>query len=378
MPHPYFHPAPIVLVLAFAFAMPMAQAQVPAARASATTFSISLAAQPLGSALNELARQAKLQLLVHPDLVAGKSAPGVTGELTARQALDRLLDGSGLSASMQGNTVIVKEGVLQSGAALPVVLVQGDTERNGTTEGSGAYAATGPSSSATRLGLDVRDTPQSISVITRQQMDDQRLGSVVEVLETTVGITNFRQGVGVDLDQIYARGFLVSNYLIDGVPTTSDTNALRMNTAMFDRVEVVRGATGLMSGLGDPGAAINLVRKRPSGEAQSSIDVEAGNWSRYGLTLDLSRPLNDSGTARARIVADFKDRASWLDRFKSKTAFMYGTAEFDLDRDTLLTVGFNYQNNDNDAPMRTGAPIYYSNGSRINLPRSYNARLDLL
>ena len=327
----------------------------------------------LDQVLNQFSVSAGILLSMDASLTAGKSSQGLSGSYDVQDAFSRLLANTGLESVVRGNNQYVLRlaaGKPQIDSALPVVTVEGSADA--VTEGSGSYLAKGPSAAATRLNLTTRETPQSISVITRQQMDDQRLSSVLDVLQNTVGVTNFSQGLGTDLQQLYARGFSISNYLIDGVPTVSNTNAVRQDTAMFDRVEVVRGATGLMKGLGDPGAAINLVRKRPTAEPQSIIEVEAGSWSRYGAMLDLSRPLNESGSVRGRLVADFKDQQSWVDRFKSKTALVYGIAEFDVGRDTMLTAGFNYQKNDNDAPMRTGAPIYYSDGTRINLPRSYN------
>jgi len=349
---------------------PQALAQEAGAQAAAKRYDI--AAGPLDQVLSRFAAGAGVMLSIDASLTDGKHSAGLAGSYTVADGFAHLLADSGLAVQARGNHQYFLRPVGAASVASVLSAVTVKASADATTEGSGSYIAHGPSAAATRLGLDLRDTPQSISVITRQQMDDQRLSNVAEVLDRTVGITNFRQGVGTDLDQIYSRGFLVSNYLVDGAPTVSDVNALRQNTAMFDRVEVVRGATGLMQGLGDPGAAINLVRKRPLREAQSGIDVEAGNWSRYGATLDLSRPFNDSGSARGRIVADIKDQHSWLDRYQSNTRFAYGVAEFDLDRDTLLTLGGNYQKNTHHAALRTGLPIYYSDGSRIDLPRSTN------
>lgn len=104
MPQPRFCPVPLAIAVAIAsgLATPSLHAQ------GSATFAIALPAQPLGAALNELARQARFQLMVHPDLVAGKNAPAVAGSLSAQQALDRLLAGSGLQAAQEGSVVVIQ------------------------------------------------------------------------------------------------------------------------------------------------------------------------------------------------------------------------------------------------------------------------------
>jgi outer membrane receptor for ferric coprogen and ferric-rhodotorulic acid len=333
-----------------------------------------IAAGTLGSVLNNFASAAGIELSADAVLTQNKQSSGLRGNYTVAEGFAALLRGQGLQVVRATNGAYSLRAVAANSneATLPDVVVTAQSQHGAVTEGTGAYATKGITATATRLGLTVRETPQSISVVTRQQMDDRKLENIANVMDATVGITSFRQGVGVDLDQMYSRGFAVSNYMIDGMPVNASSGTLRIGTSMFDRVEVVRGATGLMSGMGQPGAAINLVRKRPLHESYSSIDVEAGNWNRYGVGLDLSRLLNEDGSARGRLVIDFKDKGSWLDRYTSQSRLIYGVTEFDINKDTLLSVGFSHQEDDHDSPMRTGAPIYYSDGSQINLPRSYN------
>ncbi|MPT27469.1 MAG: TonB-dependent siderophore receptor, partial [Achromobacter sp.] len=147
-------------------------------------------------------------------------------------------------------------------------------------------------------------------------------------------------------------------------------------TAMYDSIEVVRGATGLMSGMGTPAASINLVRKRPTAEGQASITAEAGSWDRYGLGADLSGPLSDNGKLRGRLVVDEENQHSWIDRYEKRNRLVYGITELDLSRSTLLTVGLSYEKNENDSPLRTGLPFTYSNGAPTNFKRSTNAAPD--
>uniref|UniRef100_UPI0019D1C9DD TonB-dependent siderophore receptor n=1 Tax=Pseudomonas viridiflava TaxID=33069 RepID=UPI0019D1C9DD len=143
-----------------------------------------------------------------------------------------------------------------------------------TTNGTGSYT-TGGSSTASKLNLSLRETPQTVSVMTRQLMDDKKLTSLDKVLEQTPGITFQYRNFG---GHVYtSRGFslLAESFLIDGVPGQGYqiTGWMKPDTAIYDRVEVLRGASGLLVGAGEPGGAVNLVRKRPT--AENKLTVQA-------------------------------------------------------------------------------------------------------
>ena len=249
-------------------------------------------------------------------------------------------------------------------------------EHDATTEGTGSYATNAPSATSTRLPLEWQETPQSLTVITRQRLDDRKLDTVSGAVETAVGVTAFRQSMGSDLNAgLMSRGFSIANYEVDGIPSSSQLR-VGESTVLYDRVEIVRGATGLMSGLGSPGATVNLMRKRPTVETQRSISIDAGSWNRRGATADLSGAFNESGSLRGRLVVDARNSDSWVDRLRSKTATAYGILEADLTDATLATVGFSYQQDRNTAPQRTGFPLFNSDGSRLVLPRSFNSSPD--
>jgi len=265
------------------------------------------------------------------------------------------------------------------GAGSPVTLapvtVQG-VATDGTTEGTGSY--TGDSSSAsTRLPLSLRETPQSVSIITSQRMEDQGLTQLTDVVNWTPGLTLSGSGnAGSDSSPIYARGFQVDNYLIDGVGlnyTNYTDLAQTSDMAMFDRVEVVRGAAGLMSGVGSPGATINLIRKRPTRDFQASVKAEAGSWDYYRGEADVSTPLNASGSVRGRLVAAWQDNRSYIDRLHERKKLLYGIVEADLTDRTLATLGFSFQEQDATGHARSGLPAFYSDGTRTEWKRSDSA-----
>ncbi len=341
---------------------------------AAQRFDFTIAAQPLADALDQFSAQSGYQVIYQNEQVGGLVSPGVQGRLSADQAIQRLVQGSGARLSQPNANSFVLDLPLKLGAdslQLDALSISGKAPGS-ITEGTGLYT-TYSSSSSTRLNLSPKETPQSLTVMTRQRLDDQRLTNLTDALEATPGIILTRDGYGAESDAFWSRGFQIINYEIDGVPTASRMENYTQSMAMYDRIEVVRGASGLISGMGNPAATINLIRKRPTYENQASITASAGSWDRYGSGFDVSGPLNDSGSVRGRLVADLKTEHAWLDRYKLDSQLLYGISEFDLSEDTLLTVGFSYLNTDVDAPARSGLPTRLASGERSNFSRSVNS-----
>ncbi|MBP4000056.1 TonB-dependent siderophore receptor [Pseudomonas koreensis] len=244
------------------------------------------------------------------------------------------------------------------------------TQLGSTTEGSESYT-TGTMATATKLPLTLRETPQAVTVITRQRMDDQAMTSINDVVNATPGLfLDYSSGPG---RQAYkARGFDIDNLMYDGIP--SGYNGVNVgsqpNLAMFDRVEVVRGATGLVTGAGNPSAAINLVRKRPLAEQRVTLTGAAGTWDNYRGELDASSPLNDSGTLRGRVVTSYRDANSFIDDVDEQHGLFYAVTEADLSDDTTLTLGFSHQKDRTN--YFWGSSMIGLDGHHLDLPRSYN------
>ena len=344
------------------------------AAAEQTQEDFDIPAGALAPALTRFGQTAHILLSYSTSLTEGRSTPGLKGRYDVDQGLAILLAGSGLEASRGANGNYSLQASTGDALELGAVSISGKAPGS-TTEGTGLYT-TYSSSSSTRLNLTPRETPQSMTVMTRQRLDDQRLTNLTDALEATPGITVVRDGLGSESDSYWSRGFAIQNYEVDGVPTNTRLDNYSQSMAMYDRIEVVRGATGLISGMGNPSATINLIRKRPTAEAQASITGEAGNWDRYGTGFDVSGPLTETGNVRGRFVADYKTEKAWIDRYNQQSQLIYGITEFDLTEDTLLTMGFSYLRSDIDSPLRSGLPTRFSTGQRTDLQRSLNAAPD--
>ncbi|WP_241509512.1 TonB-dependent siderophore receptor [Pseudomonas ovata] len=335
----------------------------------AQEWTLNIPAQPLDQALQTLASQIDMQILYGPSDIQGLSSPTLKGNFSAEESIQALLVGTGIAYQVNGNTITLQARPNEA-LELSSVNISGKAPGS-TTEGTGLYT-TYSASSATRLNLPPKETPQSVTVLTRQRLDDQRIENVIDALDATAGITVSHAGVDIDNDLLYSRGFILNNYAIDGVRTSSSLANQRLSAVTYDRIEIVRGATGLISGMGTPSATINLIRKRPTFDPQISFTAEAGSWDRYGSGFDVSGPLNDAGTVRGRLVADYKTQHAWIDRYEKEESVLYGISEFDLSENTLLTLGFNFQTSDTNSPMRSGYLMYYGNNQRIDFKRSAN------
>ncbi|WP_177429380.1 MULTISPECIES: TonB-dependent siderophore receptor [Pseudomonas] len=321
----------------------------------------------LSNSLSEFASQADITLPIEPALVEGLRSPGLNAATSVEGGLQQLLQGTGLQAAPQGNGLyLLTRQTAGTSLELGATSITGQNLTQ-TTENTGSYT-TGAMQTATKLPLTLRETPQSVSVVTRKRMDDKAMTTISDVAKNTPGIFLNNAG-GAGRPTFSARGFDIDNIMYDGFPTSfqSYIPTGEANLAMYDRVEIVRGATGLAQGAGNPGGAINLIRKRPTQKFQASITGSAGSWDDYSSTLDVGGPLNDNGTLRARTVISKQDSKSFRDSVKSDADLFYGVVDADLTDSTTLTVGA-YRQKSYTNYIWGGLPMARG-GGHLGLPR---------
>lgn len=223
------------------------------------------------------------------------------------------------------------------------------------------YGEQGKTDTATRLNLTLFETPQTVTAVSRAQMDDFALNTISDLLDYTPGVTV--EEVETDRTYYTARGFDIVNFQYDGVgvPFVSGLNLGQQDTAVYDKVEVVKGAAGLITGLANPSATINYVRKRPTDDLEMGARVSAGEWNGVRAEGDVSGAL--TGNARGRLVVAKDDSESYLDRHEDQTDLMYGVVEVDLTAQTLLTLGHSYNKSASDGVMWGALPLLYADGT---------------
>jgi outer membrane receptor for ferric coprogen and ferric-rhodotorulic acid len=377
----HLRPSLLVLSVSLAVAELVSLSYIaPAYAQSSTTRTWDLPAASLGETLARIARDSGYRLSVNPALISGKSSAAIRGNFTPVEAARRAVAGNGLDLHITDSGTLTVQQSTQNEATLPEVSVQGqtgnaDNARLEVTEGTGRYAAK-VGTTALPFNTTLRDTPQSVSVVTRQLIEDNKLTNFIDAVASTPGVS-VRQYES-NRATINVRGLEVNDYMIDGIPTTTvfdsryTAGEIFNDLSIYDRVEVVRGSAGLTTATGNPSAVVNLVRKRADSKTfKGTVTAEAGSWNNFGGMIDISTPISKSGDTRARFVGNFRDKDSYINLLNNKTSTFYGTVEHDLTPQTRLSAGISRQEDRNKGVMWGGLPAWAGQqfGSWEPLPR---------
>ena len=351
-----------------------------------TKYDIKIDSQPLGTALQALAKQCGAQIIFFSQVTEGLRATALEGQFTVGAALELLLAhsrltfrvinpktieiralGGGSSQSQPDATSGAKARGLGDAHHKPVEKAAAETSAaldeivvNSTAEGL----------VATRTETPLREIPQTVSLISQEQMRQQNDTDLADVLKNAVGITVVQNN---SLSSTFvSRGFTITTFHVDGgAPLNSFLNTPIYGTpdlGEYDHVEVLRGSDALFGGVGNPGASLNLVRKRPLASYEAMFNASVGSWNYTRAEADVTGPLGFDGALRARLDVVFGDRDYFFKPASLERKKVFGVLEYDLTARTLLTVGGSYQW-DNALPLIDGWP-FYADGSDAHLPRS--------
>ncbi|MDO4626175.1 MAG: TonB-dependent siderophore receptor [Pasteurellaceae bacterium] len=261
--------------------------------------------------------------------------------------------------------------------SLEQIDVSSQAEDRSTTEGSGSYT-TDRMNTAIGLPLSIRETPQSVSVVSNKLIKDLNYTDLETALSYTAGIYVTKES---GRSRLQSRGFYIDNIQEDGVANgISSSNMQRgvigfskesSDMAFYDRVEVLRGVAGLSQSNGDPGGTVNLLRKKPTKYFQANGSISAGSWDNYRNVVDASGPLNEAGTVRGRLIGVLAKTGEEKQNSAGNRRAVMGVLEFDVTDHTLLTVGALYQRSRGLYDIY-GVPVYQTDGttkSALNLSR---------
>ncbi|MFC3608858.1 TonB-dependent siderophore receptor [Stutzerimonas tarimensis] len=240
-------------------------------------------------------------------------------------------------------------GLLASGTLLGLVSAGAQAQDTGsavletmtiTTE---QETATGPvtgyraqrSASATGTDTPISETPQSLSVIPAQVLEDLDSPRIERALDFAGGVARQNDFGGLTLYGYSVRGLATSEFYKDGY----SVNRGYMNSpdaANIERVEVLKGPVSSLYGRGDPGGTINIVSKRPQSQPFTRIDLSAGRWDRYRSTLDVNTPLDDEATMALRLNAALEDHDSFRDHRAGERQLLAPSFSWTMSPDTRL------------------------------------------
>lgn len=358
----------VLTALALADAAPSDAATAATESSEATRFDLRIERLPLDEALQEFARQSGVQILFFSQATSGLSAPALTGEYTLSAALERLLAGSGLSFRViNPHTVEIRQSAPAQPTERPAVAPAASPPPTPTPAAveEVVVAADAQQLVATRIPTPVQDIPQSIVVVSPEQIRDQNDFDLSDVMQHAVGVVS--RHVASDEVNFFARGFEVESLHIDGgAALGSGFFSGNPDLSEFERVEILRGSDALFSENANPGATVSLVRKQPLGFDQVEVNVEEGSWHSHRAEVDATGPLNSEGTLRARADVEFADHDYFYDTASARRSRIFGVLEWDVLPGATLTAGGSYQR-DHDVPS-FGIPSLLS-GAAPALPR---------
>lgn len=227
-------------------------------------------------------------------------------------------------------------------ADLETVHIKGQRSYNAiATEKNGDYSSFA-ATVGTKIPASLREIPQSVSIITNRQVKDRNVDTFDQLARKTPGLRVLSNDDG--RSSVYARGYEYSEYNIDGLPAQMQSiNGTLPNLFAFDRVEVMRGPSGLFDSSGEMGGIVNLVRKRPTKAFQGHAAAGFGTHKQYKAEADVSGSLNADGSVRGRVMAQTVGASPRPAEKNNRHETFYAAADWDINPDTVLGAGYLYQ-----------------------------------
>lgn len=319
--------------LAFALAV-SALAPAAAQTRPPQALTIDLPAQPLGRALEALGRLSGLRIVVAPGLVEGRTAPSVKGSLTLEVALKQLLSGTHLEAHLDGDTATILP--IPGEAMLAEVRVKGAKAKESATSATAGYRPR-RSLTGTKTDTPLSETPQSVSVVSREQIEDQAAISVGDALNYASGVRSNAYGVDSRGDWTRVRGTEPVQFMDGLLQIYGYNNNVRPDPYLLERVEVLRGPSSVLYGQGSTGGVLNLQSKRPQVERQAEIGLQLGTWNRRQLQADATGALSDDGRWSYRAVGMARKSDTQVDFVPDDRTALAPSLTWRPDADTSLT-----------------------------------------
>jgi iron complex outermembrane receptor protein len=336
---------PSLLAMAIALAAPLASPQLLAAEQASSVRAYDLPAAPLSAILNQIASQAGLALAVDPALVSGRTSASVRGEFDATGALRQALRGTGLQLVQSTSGTFSLAATPEGAVALPETNIEGQTAYEtawGPVEG---YTAT-RTAAGTKTDTPIVEAPRSISVITREQMDDRSVLNLNDALRYTAGVMSSGYGADTRADWLRIRGFDPTQFL-DGLPLPRGSFANpKVEPWNLERITVLRGPSSSVYGQTPPGGMLDMVSRRPQAESSHEVQVQAGSNEHKQINFDSTGKIDDEGRFLYRVSGVVRDSGAGVDHVPDKRYNIAPTVTWNIDDDTHLTFISQYTRDD--------------------------------
>ena len=328
---------PSLLAVAIALSTPLTSSVLIAAEQASSVRAYNLPAAPLAATLNQIASQAGLALTLSPALAAGKTSAPVQGQFDAPGALREALRGSGLQVEQSSAGTYTLVAIADGVVALPQtsIVAQGNTESAwGPVQG---YLAT-RTAAGTKTDTALVEAPRSISVATREQMQDRNVQNLDDAVKYMPGIVSASYGSDTRYDWMRVRGFEPTQFL-DGLPLPRGVYANpKAETWNLDRLALLRGPASSVYGQTPPGGLLDMVSRRPSAESSHAIQVQYGSDNYRQINFASTGKIDDEGQFLYGVSGVVRDAGTQVDHIDNKRYNIAPSLVWNIDTDTKLTL----------------------------------------
>ncbi|WP_342654301.1 TonB-dependent siderophore receptor [Pseudomonas sp. F3-2] len=339
---------PSLLAVAVALATPLASTQLMAASQASSVRAYNLPAAPLSTTLTQIASQAGLALSLDPSLAAGRTSAPVQGQFDAPGAMAQALRGTGLQLSQTSagtySLIAAPEGVM----ALPETSIQGRQDGYETAWGPvEGYVAT-RTAAGTKTDTALVEAPRSISVATRQQMQDRAVQNLDDAVRYMPGVVASSYGSDSRAEWLKIRGFEPTQFL-DGLPLPKGAYVMpKMETWDLERVAVLRGPASSVYGQTPPGGMLDMVSRRPDADASHEVQVQVGSYNRKQISFDSTGKIDDADTFEYRVSGVVRDSGTSVDHVDDKRYNIAPSVTWNINPDSETKLTFLSQFNRDD------------------------------
>ncbi|POA40447.1 TonB-dependent siderophore receptor [Pseudomonas sp. GW456-12-1-14-TSB6] len=354
---------PSLLAVAIALCTPLASSQLIAAEQASSVRAYNLPPAPLSTTLNQIASQGGLTLSLNPSLAAGKTSAPVNGQYDAAGALRAALRGTGLQLEQSGAGTYTLVAVPEGAMALPetsVIGVENFESAWGPVEG---YTAT-RTAAGTKTDTALVEAPRSISVATRQQMEDRGVHSLDDAVRYMPGITASSYGSDTRADWLRVRGFEPTQFL-DGLPLPKGVYANpKQETWNLDRLALLRGPASSVYGQTPPGGLLDMVSRRPSDVQSSEIQLQYGSDNHRQINFASTGKIDDAGQFLYGLSGVVRDSGTQIDHVDNKRYNIAPSLTWNIDDDTKFTLLTQFTRDDTGITSQF-LPVQ---GTKIDMP----------
>jgi len=327
---------PSLLAVAIALCAPLTSTALVAGEQTSSARSYNLPAGPLASTLNQIASQAGITLAIDSSLLAGKTSAPVKGTFEATTALREALQGSGLQLvpGNAGSFTLIE--MPQGALALEATTISGQDNYESAWGPVDGYLAQ-RTASGTKTDTSLVEAPRSISVATRDQMQDRAVQNLDDAVRYMPGVTASSYGSDSRAEWLKVRGFEPTQFL-DGLALPKGTYAMpKLETWDLERVALLRGPASSVYGQNPAGGLLDMVSRRPENNASHEVQLQVGSYQRKQISFDSTGPIDDEGRFLYRVSGVVRDSNTAIEHNEDKRYNIAPSLTWNIDEDTKLT-----------------------------------------